>query len=314
MEPVLDYHHSAVDSQDYYLRRVIVGAAADGRFLSRLGEEQVCSCGVPRPSRTHLTFHCPAITGELEVPSFTEQRMLLRLVPFIPASPDEYQPDPQLLDFFIAERTKGCDTITLAVDGSCQEPSFKGYGPRAGWGVAHVFSEFSLGRPLYGPDQSAAYAERFALWQCAAAGFAAGVKVRLLQDNSAVVLRLQRALSSGDTSGTCQSFWKSLLAFWNPESVHCWMPGHGRQQEWQPPASLQLTAAQCRHANAMADAAASLAAATHSAGLQRLRRLRTEARAWSQQAAQLQCRATRSYWDRALDKMFANRDDFLNGD
>ena len=64
-----------------------------------------------------------------------------------------------------------------------------------------------------------------------------------------------------------------------------WVPGHDKQPDWQP--ILDLPASFCRHANALADAAASEVLKEHAACCSLERKLETDRHQWMQHAVNL---------------------------
>ena len=101
-------------------------------------------------------------------------------------------------------------------------------------------------------DQTAPRAERMALWYATAAAAAAGIDVALLIDSQATVRRLTRAISHSPT-GDAEAFWHAFLDRWRLGSLVAWVPSHGKDSAWAPPAHFP-NAATCRHANSLADA------------------------------------------------------------
>ena len=55
-EPVFLFQANAALGMDYYSRRVLTGAAVDGRVTVRFGSALSCECGLRSPDREHLTF------------------------------------------------------------------------------------------------------------------------------------------------------------------------------------------------------------------------------------------------------------------
>ena len=86
-EPVLQFQANAAVGMDYYSRRVLTGAAVDGRVTERLGSVLHCECGLRSPDREHLTFHCEAQPWDGEFRSATERRLLVPLVDAPPVLP-----------------------------------------------------------------------------------------------------------------------------------------------------------------------------------------------------------------------------------
>ena len=111
----------------------------------------------------------------------------------------------------------------------CRQFCLRTLCPRTAWAVLFQGGSFRFSAPLFGPDSTAAYAERSALWHAVAASAEAGVDIALLVDNQAVVRRLCRGLA-GNVMGDCQGFWHEVLARWRPSNTFAWIPSHDKQQ------------------------------------------------------------------------------------
>lgn len=56
----LHFQQHVVSELDFYGRRVLTGAAVDGRVVQRIGHPMQCECGEEMPTREHFTFFCKA--------------------------------------------------------------------------------------------------------------------------------------------------------------------------------------------------------------------------------------------------------------
>lgn len=248
--PVLQFQANAAVGMDYYSRRVLTGAAVDGRVTERLGSVLTCECGLRSPDREHLTFHCKAQPWGGEFKSATERRLL---VPFVEAPPvlpfSNMVADPTLVSFL-----RQFDPLvqpTLGLDGSCIiAPTCDGW-QRASWAVSG-FSGPTVQGAVKGFEQTPAAGERAALLQACLASSAARRPVMLLIDNQALVLRLQRGISTGRWDGDLPLFWHRISDLLVQGTVCAWIPSHDKNPHWTPPAGW-LDAHHCRALNATAD-------------------------------------------------------------
>ena len=73
--PVFQFQANVVHDLNYCGRRVLTGAAVDGRVAQRLEVDLQCDCGLSSPDREHFTFFCEADPwhGDLKTP--TERRV-----------------------------------------------------------------------------------------------------------------------------------------------------------------------------------------------------------------------------------------------
>ena len=78
--PVFQFQANVAHDLNYCGRRVLTGAAVDGRVTQRLEVDLQCDCGLSSPDREHFTFFCEANPwhGDLKTP--TERRLLVPLV------------------------------------------------------------------------------------------------------------------------------------------------------------------------------------------------------------------------------------------
>ena len=105
-EPVFLFQANAALGMDYYSRRVLTGAAVDGRVTERFGSALSCECGLRSPDREHLTFHCQAQPWDGEFRSATERRLLVPLVDAPPVLPfSNMVADPAFGYFYSAIRS-----------------------------------------------------------------------------------------------------------------------------------------------------------------------------------------------------------------
>ena len=100
-----------------------------------------------------------------------------------------------------------------------------------------------------------ARSERAALLQACLASFAADRPVMLLIDNQALVLRLQRGISTGRWDGDLPPFWQRISGLLIQGTVCIWIPSHNKVPDWTPPDGW-IDVHLCRALNASADAQA----------------------------------------------------------
>ena len=252
-EPVLQFQANAAVGMDYYSRRVLTGAAVDGRVTERLGSVLHCECGLRSPDREHLTFHCEAQPWDGEFRSATERRLLVPLVDAPPVLPlSNMVADPSLVAFL--QQFDSLERPTLGLDGSCIiAPSCERW-QRASWAVS-TLSGTTVKGAVTGFEQTPAAGERAALLQACLASSAANRPVMLLIDNQALVLRLQRGISTGRWDGDLPLFWQRISELLIQGTVCTWIPSHNKVPDWEPPDGW-IDAHLCRALNATADAQA----------------------------------------------------------
>ena len=144
-------------------------------------------------------------------------------------------------------------------------------------------------------EQTPASGERFALLQALLAASVANRPVKLLIDNQAICLRLERGLTYGDWSGDLPGFWHSVSTLVIAGTSCVWIPSHGKQPLWKPPAGW-LDALLCRQLNARADAAASEICGQFRPGIEAALVQLAEARRWSTGVFQAQLARSRRFW------------------
>ena len=118
---------------------------------------------------------------------------------------------------------------------------------------------------------------------------------KLLIDNQAICLRLERGLTYGDWSGDLPGFWHSVSTLVIAGTSCVWIPSHGKQPLWKPPAGW-LDALLCRQLNARADAAASEICGQFRPGIEAALVQLAEARKWSTGVFQAQLAHSRRFW------------------
>ena len=174
---------------------------------------------------------------------------MLPLLVVPPATAEPLQPPPALVAFLVGQRHLG---VSWALDGGCLSPASTPLTFRTAWAISSTDGSMRCGDTLCSPDQTAPRAERMGVWYATAAAAAAGIDVALLIDSQATVRRLTRAISYSPT-GDAEVFWHAVLDRWRPGSLVAWVPSHGKDSAWAPPAHFP-DAATCRYANSLADA------------------------------------------------------------
>ena len=238
---------------DYYSRRVLTGAAVDGRVTERFGSALSCECGLRSPDREHLTFHCQAQPWDGEFRSATERRLLVPLVDAPPVLPfSNMAADPALVTFI--QQFDPLQRPTLGLDGSCIIATSCDRWQRASWAVS-TLSGTTVQGAVTGFEQTPAAGERAALLQACLASSAANRPVMLLIDNQALVRRLQRGISTGRWEGDLPLFWQRISGLLIQGTVCTWIPSHNKVPDWTPPDGW-IDVHLCRVLNATADAQA----------------------------------------------------------
>lgn len=291
--PHLHFQQHVVSELDFYGRRVLTGAAVDGRVVQRIGHPMQCECGEEMPTREHFTFFCKANPWHLCRKTGVERRLLLALVDVPPVLPwEDMVADPQLVAFL--QQFDDSQLPTLGSDGSCIIATGSEQWQRASWAVAAHLGPTVKGL-VPGIEQTPASGERFALLQALLAASAANRPVKLLIDNQAICLRLERGVIYGDWSGDLPGFWHSVSTLVIAGASCVWIPSHGKHPLWKPPAGW-LDALLCRQLNARAHAAASEICGQFRPGIEAALVQLAEARRWSTGVFQAQLARSRRFW------------------
>ena len=291
--PVLQFQQHVATELNFYGRRVLTGAAVDGRVVQRIGHPMQCECGEEMPTREHFTFFCSANPWHLCLKTGVERRLLLSLIDAPPVIPfEDMVADPQLVAFL--QQFDHSQLPTLGSDGSCIIATGSEQWQRASWAVAAHLGPAVNGL-VPGFEQTPAAGERFALLQALLAASAANRPVKLLSDNQAVCLRLERGLNYGNWSGDLPCFWHLVSTLVIAGTSCVWIPSHGKQPLWRPPAGW-LDVQLCRQLNARADAAASDISAQFRPGIEAYLVQQAEARRWSSGAFQAQLGRSQRFW------------------
>ena len=291
--PVLQFQQHVATELNFYGRRVLTGAAVDGRVVQRIGHPMQCECGEEMPTREHFTFFCSANPWHLCLKTGVERRLLLSLIDAPPVIPfEDMVADPQLVAFL--QQFDHSQLPTLGSDGSCIIATGSEQWQRASWAVAAHLGPAVNGL-VPGFEQTPAAGERFALLQALLAASAANRPVKLLTDNQAVCLRLERGLNYGNWSGDLPCFWHLVSTLVIAGTSCVWIPSHGKQPLWRPPAGW-LDVQLCRQLNARADAAASDISAQFRPGIEAYLVQQAEARRWSSGVFQAQLGRSQRFW------------------
>ena len=298
-EPVFLFQANAALGMDYYSRRVLTGAAVDGRVTERFGSALSCECGLRSPDREHLTFHCQAQPWDGEFRSATERRLLVPLVDAPPVLPfSNMVADPALVTFI--QQFDPLQRPTLGLDGSCIIATSCDRWQRASWAVS-TLSGTTVQGAVTGFEQTPAAGERAALLQACLASSAANRPVMLLIDNQALVRRLQRGISTGRWEGDLPLFWQRISGLLIQGTVCTWIPSHNKVPDWTPPDGW-IDVHLCRVLNATADAQAGEvlrdSRSMIAAAVQRHQR----AVAWAAAVWRLQRLRTLPFWQVVLDQ------------
>ena len=266
-------------------RRILHAAAHDTRTLERMGLPfQACTCGENTPTRTHVTFQCPALAHpDLAGRTEAEQRLLVPLLPGL-RDPQWAFPEPSqelLLALTDARVVRGC--LLAATDGSSLQdtalPSMSWY-RHAAYGIAFS-STAQFSGEVPGLDRTPTAAERYALLVLAHAVSVLETPVLALTDNKALAHAFQHAACA--TSSQLGGYWQHLFALLPEQSQCIWVPAHNRHPEWQ--CSVEgVSDESARCLNEAADAAATSCNESHAVEFQANQARHRSAVAWARLA------------------------------
>ena len=278
--------------RDYYWRKVVIGAAADGRTLKRLGQQIPCRCGEPEPTRHHLTFQCPAAPWLDSMRTAEERRTLTPLIP-APVPTIEAE-DEEVGVRLLAQALSSIedDVVYVASDGSCVAKAGSELVQKAFWGVA-VHGGPHFGGQVATLEQTPAAAERAGLAVVFKAAQRAGKRVRLFVDNRAACLRVWRGQQRNDWSGDLRAYWAGIALCEKGVEV-AWIPSHGKKADWTSPEGW-IVEEEARKLNDRADLAANHAARAWRPMFQRLCEDRQQGIAWADRVILKQHATTKGY-------------------
>ena len=280
--------------------RVAAAAATDGRDLARLGAPTRCECGLPDPSRHHLTFECQRRPWTASLRTEQERRLLCAVVsdggPPRPLRTD----DTEAKIGELAEALLRHDeTLTVATDGGAFQVGDH-YGWRcASWAVA--LEDFVIAGRVPGEEQTAAAGERQAFRVLAVALTLTGRSARVLVDNQPLVQGFNRRAYVDHQGNELWDFWDAVHQARELLDV-AWIPSHGKHKEWLPPLGWP-SALCCRELNRRADTAATEQLNYCLPWRARLLQKVAEGEAWSGAALKAQYQATEGYHDKLKEVM-----------
>ena len=274
--------------------RTATACATDARVLQRLrhppaAEHLVCACGDPSPSRTHLTFFCNACDWMHSIGTQVERALLCRLLPLpLYRPPPDPDLDFELLSELVDAAAQG--PVVCATDGGALTHPKLEHWQRAAWAVAVAAArgQVVVGGLVSTFEQTAAAAERQALWRLLLHLRRVNVPACVFIDNKALVLRLQRGLQAW--AGSNPGFWTAVADAARRDLQVCWVPSHGKQRQWQ--ADLAAHTSVARALNAAADARCNAVLAPLRQDWQRACDAFDAAVAWGRAAAKAQHDAT----------------------
>eukprot|EP00439_Symbiodinium_sp_Y106_P041875 s6746_g5.t1 len=238
--------------------RTATACATDARVLQRLrhppaSEHLACACGEPSPSRTHLTFFCNAGDWAHSIGTQVERALLGRLLPLPLYRPP---PDPDLDFELLSELADAAaqGPVLCATDGGALTHPKLEHWQRAAWAVAVAAArgQVVVGGLVSSFEQTAAAAERQALWRLLLHLRRVNVPACVFIDNKALVLRLQRGLRHEAWAGSNPGFWTAVADAARRDLQVCWVPSHGKQRQWQADPAAHTSVA--RALNEAADA------------------------------------------------------------
>ena len=296
--PVFQFQANVAHDLNYCGRRVLTGAAVDGRVTQRLEVDLQCDCGLSSPDREHFTFYCEANPwhGDLKTP--TERRLLVPLVDAPAVLPfEDMTADPILVAFL--QQFDPHQTPTLGLDGSCAIAPGCELWQRASWAVAAHLGPTVNGL-VHGFEQTPAAGERGALLQACLASHEANRAVRLLIDNQALVQRLHRGMRLGQWGGDLFPYWHYIRMLLVDGSSCAWIPSHNKVPRWRPPEGW-LDVLRCRMLNAKADASAADLTGQFRQVIATCLSQHREAVVWAGEAWKAQLKGSLPYWQVLLE-------------
>ncbi|CAE6949991.1 unnamed protein product [Symbiodinium sp. CCMP2592] len=240
-------------------------------------QPQVCPCGLRAPSRAHLTWNCDVLTpvsilGQLPRTRAGERLFAAEVPEFPPAVGGDPWSDAaaalarRLDDVTLSAPENGCGDVLLATDGSSKHQ----VGSAA---VVHGDAHFVA--TDNNEDQMPFTCELKALRLVSAAllqvTVIAGRRFCVLSDCQGALDALEDPLQcalpllAAEVSRNLQS----ARALGHQVDL-AWIPSHGKQQSWKPPASWIFSVPVCRALNDQADRAAETAREAHAARCSRV--------------------------------------------
>ena len=296
--PVFQFQANVAHDLNYCGRRVLTGAAVDGRVTQRLEVDLQCDCGLSSPDREHFTFFCEANPwhGDLKTP--TERRLLVPLVDAPAVLPfEDMTADPILVAFL--QQFDPHQTPTLGLDGSCAIAPGCELWQRASWAVAAHLGPTVNGL-VHGFEQTPAAGERGALLQACLASHEANRAVRLLIDNQALAQRLHRGMRLGQWGGDLFPYWHYIRMLLVDGSSCAWIPSHDKVPRWRPPEGW-LDVLRCRMLNAKADASAADLTGQFRQVIATCLSQHRETVVWAGEAWKAQLKGSLPYWQVLLE-------------
>ena len=256
--------------------KAAIGAAPDcrnsvGLVTSRLKKwdadklpphpETRCTCGFAEPTRRHFLWHCPHVI----------QPPLLRFAPrcgmeeglMVPLVVQPKAPLPRTLtrerafqykvELLLRGSRAGADgLVRVATDGGSE---FHGFNSCGGVGIA-VSPDRGESTELFGLSQAPGFAELMAALYVLRAASVVGCDVLLIIDNWNVVRALRNAAKYGTTRMERFSYglwWEAARLMDGRAHIFQWIPSHGKQLSWRPPAPYEAELDSWRRMNGKAD-------------------------------------------------------------
>ena len=261
----------------------------------KLEKDICCSCGRSRPSRHHLTWHCPdrPVPESLIHPVHSaEEKLLLRSItkpPLMSRMPQVRVACNQLNNHI---RTLPAQTV-IACDGrmisKCDQA-------RAAWAVATARDFFWAPSP--GLDQHIHSAEAWALLVALRAADPTRLSFNIISDCHSVLQKAWRVRAGGALPRFAPGLWKEV-SFLSPHSMLHFVPSHGKHLSWGPPG--QHSDSVRRQLNSLADSKANSIAHREFQHIKAFCNDFDIAAHWSHQALTRQMEIISAFWKRVVN-------------
>ena len=278
--------------------KTAAGCAPDGRTYAKFWPLVRCRCGQQNPTRRHMLWQCSATQRErdeeqLEQPlnSF-EEGLQVRCTPtWRREGALSDMPEAAIAELAREMRTAAPGQVLVATDGGSDG---RHHEERVATWAVSISGAGTRGGLVPGLDGTPRAAEHYAVDVAVAAAALAGRDLLLLVDNLGVRNRAEMIFRGARPN----SAWH--YAFWRRTAANCmgrshrsvWIPSHGKRPDWQPPADVPASAAQCRGLNKRADEECTAQAEAWKEVRRPFVQAREEAEAWSAKALRVLLIAT----------------------
>lgn len=218
-----------------------------------------CMCGREQPSKNHLLWACQSMEQErlglqLTVPTnFCEETLLIRILPVKwherRLTEGIISVIRNLAQALLAADKEDDGRILVATDAGRQGLAL--HDSFAAVGVA--IRDHAWGAELQLLDTSTYAVEWYAANIALAAAQMAQVNVRLLIDNDTAGGTIRKVLDGRQTSAPLGMVQNTAALVAGRSHACSWVPSHGKQRDWRPPAPFQEQGDHWRRLNSKAD-------------------------------------------------------------